>query len=367
MDLFADSIIQDRVKSIFVQSIENNRLAHAYLFYGHEGCGKEAFALELAKVLNCTSGDKKPCNNCPSCIKINQLIHPDLQYIFPLSKQTKQETIAEIKKAKAANPYAGFDIEGHKNIPIEKIRELKNEAKYAPFEAEHRFFVITGAEFFSREAANSFLKLLEEPPDNLIIILISEDLHSLLDTIRSRCQPVFFPSFSDQQITNIVSRYIPNVQDILSIARIAQYNLKKVFNILESDSSENRERVYQFLRAIATNNMLDVADVSDYLAQKRDKNNILDFLNLLILWLRDALHHQVLGDTKDFINLDYIEQIEKFANRYKQSNLQEMIEIIERTSLDIQRNAHPTLTLTNLALELNDHLIKTELPAKEVV
>jgi len=367
MDLFTESIIQDRVKTFFTQSIESNRLAHAYLFYGHEGSGKEAFAFELAKVLNCASDDQKPCNECTSCIKINQLIHPDLQYVFPISKQTKPETITEIKKAKAANPYAGFDIEGHKNIPIEKIRELKNEAKYAPFEAKHRFFVLTGAEFFSREAANSFLKLLEEPPDNLMLILITEDLHRLLDTIRSRCQPVFFPSFSDEQITNIVNRYNPDEKDVLSVARIAQNNLKKVFNILESDSSENRERVYQFFRAVATNNMLDVADVIDYLTQKRDKNNIIEFLNLLILWLRDALHNQVLEDTKDFINLDYKESIEKFANRYKHSNLQEMITIIENASLDIQRNAHPALTLTNLALELDDHMVVTESPAKEVV
>ena len=97
MNLFSNSVVQERVKNSFTQSISNNRLAHAYLFHGIEGCGKAAFAFELAKVLNCSSNEERPCNQCPSCIKINHRQHPDIRYIFPVSKQTNPEIESKLE------------------------------------------------------------------------------------------------------------------------------------------------------------------------------------------------------------------------------------------------------------------------------
>ena len=366
MEFFTKGIVQDRVKSFFAKGIESNRLAHAYLFYGEAGRGKAAFAFELAKVLNCAATDTVPCNECPSCIKINNLSHPDVQYIFPVSKQTRTETITEILKQKVKNPYSSIDIEGHKNIPIEKIREFKNEAKYAPNEAKNRFFIIDECEYFSREAANSFLKLLEEPPKDLMIILITNDRNALLDTIRSRCQPVFFPAFNDEQIQTIVNKYQPVDVDIVSIIKIAQNNLLKVFTLIASDSDEKREYVLKYLRALAANQMLDLADVIDFLCQKRDKNYIIDFLDLLILWIRDAFYSQLMDENCEYINVDFKEPIEKFSNYYKHVNMDAIIELVETAIRDINRNAHQSLTLTNLALQINDQLVLRSTPEKEM-
>ena len=366
MEFFTKGIIQDRIKSFFVKGIENNRLAHAYLFYGEAGRGKAAFAFELAKALNCSGSDSCPCNVCPSCIKINNLSHPDLQYIFPISKQIKTEIISYAFKQKAKNPYSSIDIEGHKNIPIEKIRELKNEAKYAPNEAKMRFFIIDGCEYFSREAANSFLKLLEEPPESLMIILITNDRMALMDTIRSRCQPVFFPAFNDEQIKVIIDTYHPVDFDIAPIIKIAQKNLVKIFKLITSESEENREYILKYLRSLASNQMLDLANVVDFLCQKRDKNYIIEFLDLLILWIRDAFYHQLIDTNSDYINIDYKEPIEKFANFYKQVDMDAIIELIEQTIRDIDRNAHQSLTLTNLALQINEQLVLRSTPEKEL-
>ncbi|MBN1408244.1 MAG: hypothetical protein JW956_10660, partial [Calditrichaceae bacterium] len=322
---------------------------------------------ELAKALNCANADSIPCNECPSCVKINNLSHPDLQYIFPVSKQTKTETVTELIKQKAKNPYSSIDIEGHKNIPIEKIREFKNEAKYAPNEAKRRFFIIDGSEYFSREAANSFLKLLEEPPEDLMIILITNDRNALLDTIRSRCQPVFFPAFSEEEIKSIVNIYHPINLDLTPIIKIAQNNLLKVFRLITSDSDEKRDHILKYLRALASNKMLELAGVIDFLCQKRDKNYIIDFLDLLTLWLRDAYYQQLMHDDCDYINVDYKEPIEKFANFYKDVNINTIIELIELAIRDIERNAHQSLTLTNLALQINEHLVLRSTPERELL
>jgi len=365
MELFTESTIQDRVKSLFTRGIENDRLAHAYLFYGESGRGKAAFAFELAKALNCTGAGSIPCNTCSSCIKINNLNHPDVQYFFPVSKQTKPETVAGLLKQKSKNHYMSIDIEGHKNIPIERIRELKNEAKYAPNEAKKRFFIIDGSEYFSREAANSFLKLLEEPPEDLMIILITNDLNALLDTIRSRCQPVFFPAFSEQQIQEIVKRYHPVDTDIVPLIKIAQHNLHKVLRLISFGAEDKRENVLEFLRALAAGQMLELAGIIDFLCQKRDKNYIIDFLDLLILWIRDAWHVQMVGESMEFINIDYRTSIEKFANFYNHADMNNITELIEKAIYDIERNAHQSLTLTHLALKINEQLVLRQTSEKE--
>lgn len=367
MEFFNKGIVQERIKSFFSRSIEHNHLAHAYLFYGDSGRGKAAFSFELAKALNCSDTVSIPCNTCPSCIKINKLSHPDIQYIFPVAKQTKTETISDLIKQKVKNPYITMDIEGHKNIPIEKIREFKNEAKYAPNEAKRRVFIIDNCEYFSREAANSFLKLLEEPPDDLMIILIANDRNALLDTIRSRCQPIYFPAFNDEEIKAIVNKYHPVNLDLLPVIKIAQNNVLKVFSVITSNSDEKRKHILVFLRALASNQMLELANVIDFLCQKRDKNYIIDFLDLLILWIRDAYYHQLMDGHCEFINLDFKESIEKFANYYRNVDMDAIIGLVEQAIRDIERNAHQSLTLTNLALKINEQLVLRSTPAKELV
>lgn len=366
MIYFEQAVIQERISQFFINSIENERLAHAYVFYGHEGCGKEAFAFELAKLLNCDAGEKRPCNECPPCSKINKLNHPDVKFIFPVSAQTKTEQIAEIIRGKAKNPYIGIPVSGHKNIAIEVIRELKNEAKYAPFEADKRLFIISGAEYFSREASNSFLKLLEEPPENLLIILITNDLNRLLETIRSRCQPVYFPPFSDAEIAEIMNRYVEEPDNLGQLIPIARRNIKKIFELLHADSEKIREQVYHFLQGAASGNMLKVSETLEEISQRRDKNYIIDFLNLIILWFRDAVHYLVLGSTEDFVNLDYQEQIQKFAEFYSATDMGKLVSFVEKAIKSIHQNAHPVLTLTNLAIKINDNLIKGT-PVKEAV
>jgi DNA polymerase-3 subunit delta' len=356
MNLFANSIIQDKIVRFFIQSIKNDRLSHAYIFYGERGCGKESFAFELAKALNCSSEQRIPCGQCPSCQKICKLNHPDVKFIFPVSKQTTTEEMAQIRRAKSQNPYAGALPSGHLNIPIEAIRDLKSEAKYAPFEARKRVFIISGAEYFSREASNSFLKLLEEPPENLLLILTTNDVHALLDTIRSRCQPIHFPRFSDVQIKEIVKRYQPVEQDLIPIIRIAQNDLKRVFEMLQEDLTVRRETIYKYFQALATSNYVNMFEILDEIGHSKNRQHVTEFLDLLILWLRDALHANFLDQEAEYINLDYSEAIIKFARFYQNVDYNRIISAIERTRYRIGHNAHAALALSALAIEMKQLL-----------
>jgi len=232
--------------------MKTGRLAHAYLFYGPEGGGKEAIALEIAKALNCQNEMTKPCNECPSCTKINQLKHPDIKFIIPQAKSWKSEDLQKKLNLKSENPYSKIEYTGTTNISIEKIRDLKNEAKYTPYEAQKKVFILTEAEKMTREGANSFLKLLEEPPDNLSIILINNSLSTILDTIKSRCQIIYFPPLSFEEALLVVKQF-QDISDVeKKIIRISQGNLKNIFEILSQDIDDKRKIVYDFLKASAS-------------------------------------------------------------------------------------------------------------------
>jgi DNA polymerase-3 subunit delta' len=197
---------------------------------------------------------------------------------------------------------------------------------------------------------------LEEPPENLILILITNDLRSLLDTIRSRCQPIHFPRFSDQQIQEIVMRFETVQEDLIPTIRVAQNDLKRVFQLLQEDLEQRRKSIYNFLRAVASSNYQQVFEIIDDITSTRNKNQVLEFLEILVLWLRDALHANILEQEAEYINLDYTEAIQKFAKLYKNLNYDDLISAVERTRNNIEHNAHSGLALAALATEMKNQL-----------
>ncbi len=352
MPYFENLIIQEKIKSFFKKVIQNEHLAHAYIFHGKKGTGKVAFALELAKALNCISPESKPCGECPACVKISHSGHPDVKLVFPISKSVKEDKWSGLIKQKTQHPYKKLAISGHLNIPIETIRELKKEAMYAPFEAKKRLFIISGIEYFSREAANSFLKLLEEPPDNLMIILITNDINSVLDTIRSRCQPVLFPMFSEDQVMKIVAKYFDPNDDLKALIRINQNDIEEILQNIENREEDVRPIILNYMRAVASNNWAEINKINEAIIQTRDKNKALEFINMALLWISDAFRFSTDGSADDLLNIDMQDVIVKFAGHYKQIDYSLVINTLEQAHQDIKANLNVSLTLTNLAVQM---------------
>jgi DNA polymerase-3 subunit delta' len=352
-------MIQTVVKDRFSKNMATGRLAHAYLFYGPEGGGKEAFALEIAKVLNCQHESAKPCNECPSCSKISQLKHPDVKFIIPEAKSWSSQDTQKKYHLKAENPYSRIEYTGTTSISIEKIRDLKNEAKYTPYEATKKVFIITEAEKMTRESANSFLKLLEEPPDNLMIILINSSLGTILDTIKSRCQIVYFPQLSIDEALSVLKEYRDISENERKIVRISQGNLKNIFEILDQDIDDKRKMVYDFLKASASGSAIKVQEVVDSIAQRRDKNFLLEVLNLLILWFKDTIQVISADDNTEIINVDFEEEINSFAKSYTNSDFEYIVTEIENAISNVKTNVYTPLILTVLGIQIKKHLQRT--------
>ena len=166
----------DTQKKILTNAVRENRVGHSYIFSGIEGIGKKMFALEFAKLINCTGNIEinGPCG-CVSCTKIEKGIHPDV-------------TLLEYKD--------------EKTIKIDNVRaDLEEKIFLSPFESRFKIFIVDNAERMNFNAQNAFLKTLEEPPGYSVIILVTDSLNYIAPTIRSRCQIIKFHPLPEKFIS----------------------------------------------------------------------------------------------------------------------------------------------------------------------
>jgi DNA polymerase-3 subunit delta' len=267
------------------------------------------------------------------------------------------EDIKERKNLKATNPYLKVDLTGNTVISIDRVRELKNESKYAPYEGTKKVYILSDADKLTRESANSLLKLLEEPPENLLIIIITTSVKSILETIRSRCHMVYFPGLSYSEALAIVTKYRPNTEEVQRAVHIAQGNLKAIFQMLENNIEEKNKLFYEYLKAIAIGNPLTLMEIVDKLTKKRDKNFLMDILNLLMLWFEDVIHLQNFGIESEVINIDFKEELKRFTLSYHYSNFEGIIREIENALSKLHRNIYNPIILTVLAIRIKQSLI----------
>jgi DNA polymerase-3 subunit delta' len=188
--MFEDVLGQKKVKTILAAQIKNAKIAHAYMFIGHNGIGKRFTAIEFARILNCTANDFTKtdigaCGKCISCEKIAKNIHPDVHFI-DFAKQ------ADLEKD---------DLEKQKTLKIETIRYMQKKVAMKSYEGKWKVFIIEPAEKMNSASANSLLKTLEEPPEKTVIILIAEHKETIPQTIVSRSQILFFQPLGENEIS----------------------------------------------------------------------------------------------------------------------------------------------------------------------
>jgi DNA polymerase-3 subunit delta' len=360
------SEIQDRI----LQTIKNDRLPHAYLFYGKEGAGKDAFAIELAKLLNCEKGPLFICQKCSQCIKIGRLQHPDIRFIFPTPSQSppvKPEQIDEIREAlqeKAENPFRRTSFPGKNSfISIDTIRELKYEAKFKLYEGRKKVFIISEAEEMRPEAANALLKILEEPPDNLMLILVSSQIYRILPTIRSRSQLIHFPSLPGDEILKVIRKYTPDLPENISrTIRLALGNIKLAFDFIEEDAIAKRDQAIDYLRkTVVIEKSHELIDNIQAITRSRDRHNMTLLLFFLLTWFHDALQLKLNPSQTDYlINSDVNENLKGFIKGYPKTDYQKVIYDTQKAIRDLEdpRNLNPTLIFTDLSIKLNRSIKK---------
>ncbi len=253
----------DKAKRMLNRSLIAGRIPHAYLFRGPEGVGKKLFAKGLAAALNCRDRQgAEACGLCSSCRKFRSLNHPDFLVI---------------------SPEKGV-------IKIDRIRQLGQELTYPPYESEIRVVVLEDVHTMRREAANSLLKTLEEPPDNNLLILTAESSKEVLSTLVSRCQVVPFAGLSLADTTAILIAHglAPDTAPLL--ARLSEGSPGRALLL------QNTEMValwHDVVRVLSDSSVDPDRDVGVILrlaeAVAGLKDDLPSFFGLLKIWVRDLL------------------------------------------------------------------------------
>jgi len=306
-NIIGQDIAINSLKGIIAQDTARG----SYLFFGPDGIGKRTTAIEFAKAINCDDLASR---------KIDSGNHPDVFIVYPEGKSS--------------------------SIKIEKIREIIYQASLKPYEAEKRIFIISDAEAMTLEAQNALLKLLEEPPQNHILILTSSNAAALLSTVLSRCKVVKFYSLSQGRIQEFLEAQDMEEKEAVLFSHMAMGSLGRAIELKEGDIIARRDQVVNdfFLRksALLKENVLS----GDLL------KNIGQSLYMLLCWYRDLLVSKFTQEPSELLNADRSREIFSYASRFSREKLQKDVLVIMKTIGHVRANVNPKIALFNLAVEL---------------
>jgi DNA polymerase-3 subunit delta' len=354
---FENIIGQARLKIILSRVLESKRIPHAFLFYGLEGVGKEAMALELAKALICQQDQHFACGKCNDCRRIGLLTHPDVIFIFPATKKATPAENQEVIQSIVKNPYLRLNPYANPSISIDEIRELKRTSALTSFENKGRVVIIAEAQRMTVEAENSLLKILDEPTGKLTLILTSSQPNLLLPTIVSRCQLYGFSPIPWGEIESaLVTGLKIDAARARLMAKLSFGSYRRAIELLDENLDQKREKVLNILRIILRKDE-DRLVLMENLVRAEDKKSIKDLLKLMLLWMRDALiYTHGNKDQSLIVNIDQLETLDKFCNSFEEIDFETIIGEIEKAIELFERNVFVNLILMNLFYSLKNNL-----------
>jgi DNA polymerase-3 subunit delta' len=258
---FAGLLGQAKAKAFLCRALAAGRIPHAYLFRGPEGVGKRLFAARMAANLNCSLAQNgAACGMCPTCRKFRSGNHPDFLVVGPEQG----------------------------SIKIDRIRELIKALSYPPYESAMRVVLLEDVHTMRREAANCLLKTLEEPPENNLLILTAESSRAILPTIASRCQIVpFFPLPIDDTVSILKGEGLDEEAAGL-LARLSEGSPGRALLFRKTEMAETREQVTAAICGATGDEQVGaLLQMAERMAGL--KENLLPFLGILRIWVRDRL------------------------------------------------------------------------------
>lgn len=382
--LFNDVIGQNNIKQQLLEMIQQNRLSHALLFLGNEGSGNLALALAFAQLISLLPASKKTGGGTisssflpskveeiddwmkaqPAFSKANELVHPDIHFSYPVvtrkgvDKPVATDYITEWRSFINNDPYGNvydwlqsIGAENKQgNISVEECNAIMHKLSFKSFESEFKVLVMWMPEFLGK-SGNRLLKLIEEPTENTVFILVAESDEKILPTILSRCQLVKFPLLSNKEIADGLMKDLNVEHDHANqVAAISEGNFREAKILVHSEEKDWIAVLSEWLKFIIRrmiSDQLKWVEETTKTGREKQKNLLLYFIHLIELSIR----MKVIGD-----EIAATEKEKDFAHRLNKicsvSQHQVIIEEVDKAIYHIERNANPKLLFLSLSIKL---------------
>ncbi|MBR2887655.1 MAG: DNA polymerase III subunit delta [Bacteroidales bacterium] len=373
---FKDIPGHDEVKQRLINTVSDNRISHAQLFLGNEGCGKLALAIAYAQYINCTGrkpGDTDSCGTCPHCVKYQKLVHPDLHFVYPVvsgkgtTKPVSDDFLTDWRKFVLQRNYHRLDdwydfIDSDNSqgaIFAQESQEIIRKLGLKTFEAEYKVMIIWMAEKLNETAANKLLKMIEEPPAKTLFILVAENEEMILTTIRSRVQLVKIDRPTNQDIVASLQQEFPDAdpQTLQNSAMLADGNYLEACAALRQFKSGTVETPYfelftTLMREAFSAKYDAIIKLSDNLAKlgREKQKKFFDYCNRM---LRECFMLSSVSESLVNLTPGELDFARKFSPFIHSGNVGMLSEQFGEACRNIERNAYGKLVFTDLALKIS--------------
>ncbi len=358
---------QQFAKEQIERIVHSGRISHSYLFSGPPGIGKTAFALAFAELINGVD-HLTDLGNQAFSKKSSWFTHPDIHVFLPVPTSVSVEELRNRLELLRDDPYEIVDFslrpsltneESTKNkrafYPIDYFREeIRPTAYLKPNEGRKTVVIMTGIESMKKEAANAFLKLLEEPSEDLMFLLTTDHTEALLPTIISRCQHIQLSPLKTKQIEQALIQQDGLPEDDASyLARVSggNYAMTRFFDV--GTLKKTRQKIIEYLRYAYVQDAVNITETAQDWQSEQNLEGQIAVLNVMEVFLRDLLVYRSTQKKELITNADQLEVIQKFCETLSDARLEEMIEQVNECKPMIYRNVQPKLIFTALALRFS--------------
>lgn len=365
--LFNDIIGLKHEKKYLNQLVSSNRLPHALLLLGPKGCGKLPLSIAFAQYILCENKtDNQACNTCNSCIKASKFIHPDIHFSYPTvgSKVTADTYISNWRSALETTPYLGYnqwmELIGAENkqgnINKEECVRIIKKLSLKTFEASHKILIMWLPEYLGKEG-NRLLKLIEEPPDNTLFILVAENQEMILNTILSRCQLLRFGPLSDEAIQEgLIQRANLDTEQAISVAHLANGDFNEALSIIENKQNDNVALFLDWLRKCYKGHGVEIVKWVTQFA-KLGRENQKQLINYGLHFLREYNLLKLTNQENVRLSQAELETAIKLKKVIAFDQVAQISKLLTDCHYYIERNANPKVLFLDASIQMN-HILK---------
>ncbi len=362
--LFKDIPGLEQIKSTLRRSVQTSHLAHAQLFDSPPGGGGLALALAFSTYINCENRNElDACGICPSCTKMNKLVHPDMHFIFPIATskkidgKTSEAFLTYWRSFVLESPYRvlpewldSINAENKQgNISVEEARGILGKLSTKAYEGEYKILLIWKPDIMNAASSNALLKILEEPPFKTIFLLVTDQSDRLLTTIISRTQRIMIPAFSDQEVRQFLKLHTESDTVANQATFLSDGNLSEALRLVQDASDDRSEWFAEWMRScykFDVSQLVKLADNFDTMNKEKQKGTLEYALRLfrdMLIWSQGA--GELLRVPQE--ELTFVQNFSKAVNF---DGLEKMVEEVNTAYYHIERNVRAKMVFLDLSL-----------------